>query len=131
MYNKSWCISCYQDYYLERVGSGKRKSKIAIFRKITDSQMIILLTEISQKDIAKMYNLSVSAISLEITKRNLYGIKKIRRTRKVEFTPIKIDDTTSEDKLYSLNSWINSKERKSFINAGMMKNKSLSYELSI
>lgn len=106
----------------------KRVYKIERLRKLTDFDLIKLIEGGETLDnIAKSLDVTRSQLSLEITNRDLYRIKGDRRTRKVEFVPLKKEFQISEDEIPSFNSWMNSKERSRFVNAGLMQNKSLKY----
>jgi hypothetical protein len=110
---------------------GKYKPASVKFMALSDIEVIKLLTIFSQAEIAKQYGLTASQISLLQRKRNLFPIKDLNRTRKVEFTPTRFLDNRKESDLVTTDSWINSKERYSYVNAGLLTNKSLNYELPL
>jgi hypothetical protein len=106
----------------------KRVYKIERLRRLTDFDLIKLIEGGETLDnIAKSLDVTRSQLSLEITNRDLYKVKGDRRTRKVNFKPAKKVYQIDEDEIHSVNSWMNSKERSSFVNAGLMQNKSLKY----
>lgn len=124
--HQSWCTLCLRSYYHERKPPLKPK-KINALRNVTDFELIQLITENTLEQIAVKLSVSKTDISKETTRRGLFNPNKYGR-RKVKREPIvRPYETTSEDDLHSVGAWSRSKERKSFINAGLMVNKSLKY----
>jgi len=107
----------------------KRVYKIDKLRAISNIEFIKMITdEMGLKDIAIKYDISLSQLSLEMARRDLFTVKDLNKTRKVQRNFIsKLPDLTPEDEIYSKDSWVNSAERYSFVNAGLMQNKSLKY----
>jgi len=99
------------------------KEKPIRFQDFSDLKIIKIITENSYVEICKKYNIDKSKLSLLITKRNLFEVKSMNRLRRVESCnelPPKV--------VYSEGSWMKSKERYSYANAGLISNKSIKYE---
>jgi len=105
----------------------KKIFKIDSLRGITDVEFIQLMNEKQLKEIAEDFDISPSQVSLEISKRNLFEVKKENKSRKIKFNPKRKQFIIKEEELHCKGAWINSPERISFVNAGLIKNKSIKY----
>ena len=124
-----YCGSCREIYYKERIKDKvKPVFKIDKFRNLSDMEIIKILGVKTQKNIAIEFGVSVSQVSLEISKRNLFSALRYNKILNYNNSEIlKQPDTTKELNLSSKGCWMKSKERVSFVNSGQMKNKSLKY----
>ncbi len=127
-----YCKVCSRERYRKKRGiEGRPIVKRDILRKRSDLEIRKLIDEYgSLIAISKALGVSVSQVSLEISKRDIYQLETAGKgTRRKYYKPELIARREkAEHELCSKDAWINSPERKSFVNAGLMKNKSLKYK---
>ena len=86
----------------------KESTGLKEFRALSDFDIIKLMSRLNQSDIADMYNLTKSTVSLEMTKRNFFQVREVNRFKEVpelrECLSLNEDD-------YGLNYWMESQER--------------------
>ena len=129
--NGSYCKECRKDYVREHSKGYVRKkktTKISKFRALSNGDIeALFIGGKNLKDIAKMFNITSGAVSLEITKRS--QDKPLRRSDLIKMYQndyAKMSEI-KEDDLFSVGAWTQSSNKKSFVNAGLMTGKSLKY----
>jgi len=93
----------------------KRLSRLKELRALSTDVFLIELNKYEfQYEFAYQYGVTSSMISKEIQRRE-------------ESITLEKYDDKSEDEICSINAWKNSPERKAYLNAGLMSNKSIKY----
>lgn len=127
-----FCKVCTRERYRKKKGIiGEPVYKIDRFRSLSDLEMRKVVDEfITLTAVAKAFGCSRSQISLEVSKRDLYSLNDVGNSTTNRFykPELEVVHYKTEHELRSKDAWINSPERKSFVNAGLMRNKSLKYK---
>ena len=95
-----------------KLGAGRLlKPGAIVFKKLSDLEVIKLITENKLTEVAKMFDVQQSFVSMEITKRNLFEVKNMNRKRHVPIISSSKNMFSKNEDDYGVSYWMNGCER--------------------